>query len=281
MIRPTLVFMQIQRVSPITAELVEQLRGCCDPDVVIVNWDGDQHHEPDAPQRAWFRELGQACDTSLVVNTAHQPIYAAAGVRNPGYLQIGIDPDIYKPTDPTPCTPQVVLLASRYGGYAAYKHRQDIADTLEKTYGGNVFGVYGSGWSGPSGRPMVAQTQEAGIYNAAGVAVSMSIRNDLPRYTSDRLFRALASGAYVAVERFPDMEGLGLVDEVNCEFWTGWGELQDIILRVSDSGHYRETARQVDLRYQARLLAHTYHTWDARMPELLYIVDAVRAARAV
>jgi hypothetical protein len=274
MVRPTLVFMQIQRVSPITPELVTKLREHCDDNVVIVNWDGDQHHEPDAPARRWFRELGIACDTSLVVNTAHPAIYASHGVRNPGYLQIGIDPELYRPhAVPTPGTPAVVMLASRYAGYAPYKRRQDIADALEKWYGPG-FGVYGGGWSGPSARPMLNQDQEAGVYTSAIAAVSMSIRADLPRYTSDRLFRALACGAYVLVERFPDMEGLGLRDEVNCQFWSSWGELENLIVETEP-----RLAQYHNIRHAGAMLAHTYHTWEARMPELLYIVDTVRAAR--
>lgn len=273
--RPTLVFMQLQRKSPVTTHLIANLRALCDPSVVIVNWDGDQHYEAMAPERAWFRELGAVCDTSLVVNTAHPELYARAGVRNPGYLQIGIDPLLYHPqVVPTPNTPATVMLASAYGGYPAYERRRAIVATLEKCYGAGAFGVYGSGWSGPSARPFLNQDHEAGVYSAALAAVSMSIRADLPRYSSDRLFRALASGAYVLVERFPDMEGLGLVDEVNCRAWTGWAELERHIIDAEP--RYSWYAR---IRSAGAELARTYHTWEARMPELLYVVDTVRASR--
>jgi hypothetical protein len=275
MLRPTLVFLQIQRRSAITPDVIAELRGLCDPDVVIVDWDGDQHHDADSPERAWFRELGAACDTSLVVNTAHPTVYANMSLRNPGYLQIGIDPLLYHPhAIPTPGTPAVVMLASRYAGYSPYKRRQDIVDTLERRYGAGGFGVYGGGWTGPSGHPMLNQDHEAGVYSAATSAISMSIRADLPRYTSDRLFRALASGAYVLVERFPDMAGLGLIDGVNCRAWSGWGELENHLIQAEPRDH--EYTR---IRHAAADLALALHTWDARMPELLWIVDAVRAMR--
>jgi hypothetical protein len=275
MLRPTLVFLQIQRRSSITPDVIAELRGLCDPDVVIVDWDGDQHHDADSPERLWFRELGAACDTSLVVNTAHPAVYAGLGVRNPGYLQIGIDPLLYHPhAVPTPGTPAVVMLASSYGGYPAYSRRRELVVLLEKWYGAGGFGIYGSGWTGPCSLPFLHQDQEAGVYSAATSAISMSIRNDLPRYTSDRLFRALASGACVLVERFPDMEGLGLVDGVNCRAWSGWGELENHIVQAEPRDP--EYAR---LRHAAARVALALHTWDARMPELLWIVDAVRAAR--
>lgn len=275
-LRPTLVFIQTQRRSPITPELLEEMRPLFDDNCVIVNWDGDQHHEAAAPERAWFRELGAACDTSLVVNTAHPEIYASLGVRNPGYLQIGVDQELYRPhAVPAPGTPSTVMLASRYAGYAPYQRRQAIVDLLEAYYGAGGFGVYGGGWSGPSAHPMLNQDQEAGVYGASVCAISMSIRADLPRYTSDRLFRALACGAYVLVERFPDMAGLGLVDGVNCRAWSGWGELQNHITQAEprDPEYQR-------IRSCAEHLGLLHHTWDARMPELLYIVDQIRAARA-
>jgi hypothetical protein len=271
-LRPTVVFMQLQRASAITSAFVNELRGRCDPSVVIIDWDGDQHHEADAPARRWFVELGHACDTSLVVNTRHPITYAALGVRHPGYLQIGVDQELYCPTAPTPRTPRTVFLASNYVNDPAYRRRREIVEQLTAAFDAD-FGVYGGGWSSPSSRQLLGQAEEAGVYTAATVAVSMSIRSDLPRYTSDRLFRALASGAYVLVERFPDMEGLGL-DDSNCRAWSDWDQLLDLILRVDlGAPDYLATRRA------AHELAHAHHTWDARMGDLMAIIHAVRAAR--
>jgi hypothetical protein len=280
-LRPTLVFMQLQRKSPVTTHVIADLRALCDPSVVIVNWDGDQHYEANAPERAWFRELGSLVDTSLVVNTKHPEVYRRLGVRNPGYLQIGIDGEIYREHYKHEVrVPPVVMLANRYEGYPAYQSRRDVADTIEREWGSNLFGVYGAGWTGPSARPFLSQVDEAPVYTASSHAISMSIRNDLPRYTSDRLFRALACGAYVCVERFPDMEGLGLVDGVNCRFWTGIEELCSHALLVDGNRvDHAVHQRYCSIRKAAAELAHTHHTWDARMPELLWIVDQVRAAR--
>lgn len=270
-IRPTLVFMQLQRAGVLSQTDIVALRSVCDPSVVIVNWDGDQHHEPSSPERAWFVELGRVCDASLVVNTAHPSAYAALGVKNPGYLQIGVDATLYRPTEPTPGTPPVVMLASRYQTHAM---RNDVVERLAQRYGAR-FGVYGHGWSGECARPFLRQDQEAGVYAGAQVAISMSIRNDLPCYTSDRLFRAMGSGALVAVERFPGMERLGLLPDWDCFAWEGGDALCTII-----DGVLEATQQQFDgMRRNATGLVHARHTWQARMPELLQTVEAARAAR--
>src|SRR4029077_10849063 len=114
----------------------------------------------------------------------------------------------------------------------AYAPRRDLVARLGRRFE-DEFAVYGSGWPiAPHVRPFLRQAEEAVVYHAARAAISMSIRNDLARYTSDRLFRALAAGAYVLVERFPDAAGLGLFDGVNCRFWSDEPELRRALYRV-------------------------------------------------
>lgn len=269
-LKPTLVFMQLQRRTPITPAIVESLR-VISPDAVIVNWDGDQHHEPASAERAWFVELGKVCDASLVVNTRHPAEYAAMGVRHPGYLQIGVD-DRYRPTAPAKGVPRVVLLASNY---ATHRSRVELVRSLTETLGPREFGVYGGGWNGaPAARPMLHQDEEPPVYAGTRAAISMSIRADLPRYTSDRLFRALASGALVFVERFPECETLGLRDGENCRLWSDWDELKALVTAPT-----APEEQELALRMNAAQLTRRYHTWHARMGELLAIVDAVRGDR--
>ncbi|MCU0691313.1 MAG: hypothetical protein MUF54_07925 [Polyangiaceae bacterium] len=280
-LRPTLVFAQVQRANAIPGPLMAKVRDYCDPSCVVTSWDGDMHHTPTDKGREWFIELGRECDCNLTVETGYQAQYAEMGVRHPGYLQIGIEERWYKPSQPTPGVPPVVLLAGNYpslanqpGGYAT---RLEIAKRCQDAYGPTGFGIYGSGWSGwPCARPFVRQPEEAGIYAAAAAALSLSIRHDLPRYTSDRLFRMLASGAVCLVKRFPDCEGLGLIDGRNCYVWSDWAELHGLLTGIL-SGDFACTNPN-DLRVGALELSHD-HTWDARMPELMACVYAVREAR--
>lgn len=275
-LRPTLIFMQLQRATPITREVVQKVRAFCPPECVIVNWDGDQHYHPGDVQRQWFVDLGQACDASLVVNTRHPDAYATLKVKHPGYLQIGVD-DRYTPAPPAPGTPDVVLLAGCYPHIPAYERRREVVRQMQELLG-DRFGVYGGGWtrSGwPSGRPALKQEQEPPVYAGAKAAISMSICNDLPRYTSDRLFRALASGAVTLVERFPDMEGLGLEHGRNCFTWETPDELKKLVGLVVNEMCIVTLA---DVGANAVSLA-AHHTWHARMGELMAIVEAVRACR--
>ena len=289
-LRPSIVFMQIQRAGVFSAQDISALRSRCAPDAVIVNWDGDQHHEPNSDARRWFVELGRVCDASLVVNTKHPAEYAQMGVQNPGYLQIGIDGDLYKPSPPTPGTPPIVLLAGRYQTHYA---RNDLVAKLSARYGAS-FGVYGSGWTGPSARPFLRQHEEAGVYAAAEVAISMSIRADLPCYTSDRLFRAMGSGGLVFVQSFLGMRELGLLHPcsllpdpesgtyreaglaANC---FTWHQPEGLFDAIDYAMQHRGCDAFFAMRRAAAQLVHERHTWKARMPEFLGIVEAVRQKR--
>lgn len=275
-IAPTLVFLQLQTPGVLKPREIDAIRARCAPNVVIVNWDGDQHFAPADSQRAWFAELGASCDTSLVVNTQHPHEYAEMGVRHPGYLQIGTDAR-WAPAPPAADVPSVVLLAGCYQHTPAYGRRHAIVARLSARLGAQRFGVYGSGWTGACAHRILQQEQEAPVYSAAHAAISMSIRADLPRYTSDRLFRALAAGALVLVERFPDMAGLGLQHGVNCIVWV---EDEDLEERIAEVLADPFAARYSGIRAQGAQLAASLHTWAARMPELLAIVEAVRVRRA-
>lgn len=268
-LRPTIIFMQLQSKDALDAKDIEFIRKAAG-NPTIISWDGDLRDEPADPGRKWFVELGKVIDASLVTNTVHPPIYKSLGVRGAGYMQIGIDENIYKPATPARNVPEIVFLASKYDSHS---RRDEVVAALSKRYK-KRFGVFGHGWNKLfTGHGMLRQDQEAAVYTAAKCAISMSIRNDLPSYTSDRLFRALASGAVTLVEDFPGLLELGVVPNINAYVWKTIDELIsqiDYIINFDDPW-------LSSMRAAASSLARTAHSWQARMPELLEIVKKCRS----
>lgn len=275
-LRPTLIFMQLQCPNVVTPGMVRALREVCAPGAVIVSWDGDLRQEPDEPGRRWFIELGKAIDCSLISNTGQLGAYRAQGIQAE-YLQIGVDTDLYRPTGEDewramgcPKVPEIVLLASKYQG--THSQRDALAKALFKRYG-KKFAVYGAGWKGvPYGRPMLKQAEESVIYSRAKVAISMSIRNDLAHYTSDRLFRALCSGALVATERFP---GISEVDFEQSRWY--WSRPEELFQIIDETLKAPEDLQERRLAVSER--SRALQSWKARMPELLRIVWEARERR--
>ena len=270
LIRPSLVVIQAQQAGVIEPEGIAVLRRCCAADAVIVNCDWDQHHESWEYQRAWFVELGRVIDASLVANTWHPYEYAARGVRHAGYLAIGVDPTMYSPPTVKRASLPPVLLANCV--HPVHDRRTAIAHELLLRLGPLGLAIYGSGWSGLVAQIPVVGRDEADVHGSAPATICISARHDLARYTSDRLFRALASGGVAFVERIPDVEGLGLVDGVNCRLWSSLDELEALCLQ-----NLAERDRQA-MRAAAVELSRD-HVWSARALELLAIVDTVREAR--
>jgi hypothetical protein len=265
-IRPTLVFMQLQCGGVLEPRDIAALRPACDPQVIIVNWDGDQHHEPEDEARRWFVELGRACDASFVTNRNHPYTYKEMGVRNAGYLQIGYDHEIYRPVEPWPDVPPVVFLGSRY---PSHQRRNDVIEHVAAQLGSR-FAAYGNGWPAAYGRPMLKQHEEPHVYTAAKAAISMSIRKDLTCYTSDRLFRIMGSGGVALVEWFPGMLFLGVTHETSIA-WSGPELLVNAIrLALGEDTSKIRTAAAETARYQ--------HAWDVRVDELLAKTREIRAA---
>lgn len=279
-IRPTLIWMQLQKGGVLTPEHIRWMRANSDPRCVIVNWDGDQHYEPGNEMRRWFVELGRECDLSLVVNTRHPYQYAEMGVKHPGFLGVGTDEEVWCPKESFPglSVPEVVCLAN-FWRMISYDNRNSLFQAMASTYR-HRFAVYGEGWQHQREiqyRPYLKNHEEGYVYSAAKCALSISIRNDLPRYSSNRLFYALSSGAVVLVERFPDIEGLGVEDGKNCLVWTGWDGLKVAVDEVL-STYESDALRWQTMRHQARALG-IEHGWAAHMLEMLAMVYAVRQER--
>ncbi len=279
-IKPTIIFMHMQYAADLDAERMLEVRRKCNPGCVTVQWDGDMHWPPKSVHRQWFVDLGKIIDASLTAETHYQEEYAALGVKRPGFLAAGCDHEIWQARVPTPGTPPIVFLAS-YWPVAkgplgdGYQTRVAVATALQQQYPGQ-FGLYGAGWQGwECHRAPLALMAEAGTYSAADAAISISITNGITRYTSDRLMRMLCSGAVCLVERFPDCEGLGLEHGVNCLLWSTWEELKAQVDSILAS---RGAPRWTAMRTAAAELGKL-HTWDARILELLAIVDAVRSSR--
>jgi len=280
-LKPTLVFMQLQSRTALTGAVVRRMRTLCDPRCVIIHWSGDMHYPPDDPRQQWAVELGRECDVSLTVETQFQARYAELGVRRPGFLQVAVDGTLYRPQSPTDGTPAVVFLGScirdAFGLWdgIAYQTRVKAVAALHSAFPGQL-GTYGFGWDGTAhARPWLAPSAEAGVYSAAAASLSVSITNTIRRYTSGRLFRALNSGAVLLVERFPDLEGIGLEHGVNCLVWDS---VEELIAQATEAVTSRDDLRWADMRLAAAKLGKD-HTWTARMPELLALVDAVRSTR--
>lgn len=276
-LKPTLVFMQLQRAGVVEPETIDQVREHLDPRGVVVHWTGDIGGQL-GPGHGYSR-LSDSCDLMLFSCNDHVRWWREqGGVLHADYLQIGYDEDRYflGPDAMYGGDYDVSFLAQRYDG-ASFKLaigteegglRVAVGELLRKRYGKRA-GVFGHGW--PNGH--VKPAKSGGVYRRSHLAVSVSLCSDLDRYSSDRLLRILASGTPAVVKRFKGMASWGLHDNVNCLVFDEVEELKDLLpawLSRNNADRRRLIGRA------GASLAFEHHSWPVRMAELMALVAHAR-----
>jgi SAM-dependent methyltransferase len=279
--RPDLIFAQIQS-DAWTPAMSAALRAAAGTACMLVLWTGDVRTSGAQPVERWLVSAAQHFDLLLADSTTY-PRKLALDERVPascGYLGCGIDPSLNPWNAAATEAGAAVFLGTNYRSLDGGAREQLMFDVSAALPGSLT--IYGRGWGGTRlesiALPFVEQPMASAIMRRAPVTICTSLFSDLGRYTSDRLKRALASGAVVAVRRFPDMEGLGLVDGENCLTWSTQAEL--VALLRDWTRPERAADRQV-IRARAAELAHRRFTWDRVVEELLAIVRDHRERRGL
>jgi hypothetical protein len=292
-IKPTLIWMQLQTPGIVRPHLIQQIREVV-PEAVIVSWCGDVGRDP-----AWSHQLGPHVDALLFSSVTQAKEHRAAGFPNAAYLQIGYDED-YHIAEPL-VRNHLVRVPEMHPEYAFVRESrvaffgQNYTDSHWRGLPGHeaqlrrdVVGalldaqiplaLHGSGWSRPPARPALLPRDAALVYRQSRLALSISLTSKLERYTSDRLFRALACGCCTLVKRFDDMEALGLQDSVNCLVFDTPAEAAMLAQAyLNDNAPPAHFAHEI--REAGALLARTEHTWPVRMAEQQVYLDAIRVER--
>lgn len=81
--------------------------------------------------------------------------------------------------------------------------RKDLVGVMRKHFG-HRFAVFGNGWKGATSL-MHSQPLEAQHYNSCKIAINYN-HFDLDRFSSDRIFRIMASGAFCLSQHYVGIE---------------------------------------------------------------------------
>ena len=193
--KPDFIFAQVQRENILTKEVMKKISA------PLINWTGDVRY----PLPQWFKDIGKSCLT-LFTNQTDMEQMRAEGY-DADYLQIGLDETHFNPfRGKIENTPEIVFMANNYGIFPLSNYRYQVANLLKQKYG-DRFQLYGRGWPKELGAINVNGNteREAQIYSSCKIAINISHFN-YSRYSSDRLLRAMGSGAFVLSHRFDDME---------------------------------------------------------------------------
>jgi len=254
-IKPDLVFMQIQNSGIITEDTAKKIKECSK---LVINWTGDVR----SPIPQWYFDIGKHIDMTCFSNMTDVRIARAKGLRSE-YLEIGYDPEIYKPEGASLPTKDIVFMGNNYGDlFPLSGYRKEMVDFLKKEYPNN-FAVYGNGWSNSDGSFNHSQPEEAKIYRGCKVAINLS-HFDYERYNSDRILRIMGVGVPVCLTKlYPSIEEDYEVGE-HLDAWEDFEELKEAIDFYLDNDKLRVKMAKKGMEHVKK-----EHSYDAMIKNIL------------
>lgn len=250
------VFLQIQHKDIITEAAAKAIS----KNSLGFNWTGDVRTNID-----WYIELGKHWVT-LFTNMTDVEKMRSLGLRA-DYLQIGYDHTYYTPTE-KPCHNNIVFCANYYPhlDFPLTGLRKKMVESLKYEFG-DKFNLYGGNWKPHFNAEYdyVNNEDEAEIYRTCAIAINCS-HFDYSRYSSDRMFREMASGAFVLSHAFKDYH----LDYENNKHFVVWQDIPDLISKC----HYyleNKNDRELIAKQGCELITNTA-SWDCRMKEFVEII---------
>ena len=220
--KPDLVFMQIQTPRIIDAATASALRG------FVFNWTGDVRDNID-----WLKDLSPYIDATCFTNETDVDTMMEEGL-NSRFLQIGFEENIFNPKglklsakQSVHPIPEVIFMGNNYGDkFPLSKERYSIAERIYKTYGSR-FLLCGNGWDIPSVNLMGRMKDEAMVYRSCKIAINAN-HYIHKRFSSDRVFRIMGSGAFCLTRWYPGIEK-DFTDGVNIRVFKTLDEMMHLI----------------------------------------------------
>lgn len=187
-----IAFFQIQTAGIVHPFVFHNIQ---DKGIFTVNWTGDMR----SPTPTWY--FNTNANLTLFTNEKDVSTLRVSGLKS-DFLQIGIDPVVFNIHNQKRDHHRVVYMGNNYvSQFPLGRERNVLVEMLVN--GG--YSVYGNGYRGAKGSLNGNQLEESIVYNNSDIAINHSHYNE-DRYTSDRMFRILASGCFCLSHHYKGIE---------------------------------------------------------------------------
>lgn len=258
--QPEFIFLHIQSKGVIDIDTAIALQKIAP--VIMYNFDCRQFDE-----MQWAYALTPHIELNLFSNNEDVQRCRSLGYNNVAVLSSSADYEHYRPARNVDSyrinyPQEIVFIGNRFDKsnmkFDKAAERTEMVEFLQSTYGDNFKG-WGMGYS-----KMVNQQEEVLIYNCTKIAIT---QNNFyrSRYCSDRVFRAMGSGAMVIQQYYP---------EINKDFTSGvtsvWVNFEQLKSEI-DKYLENEMLRFAKARAGAEYVRER-HSWFNRVIELQQIL---------
>lgn len=264
-LKPDLVFMQVQNSEMLDLDTVKKLGSIS----FVVNYTFDMRSKEQTEWLyAWAPFVGLIC----VSNLWDIDEFRNRGFENAMCLQSSCDMEMYAPALSAPEKKGIAFIGGNYEHsnyeFPMAKERKEMVELLKDRYK-EQFSVYGMGWPGSNPTFLPNVETDAQIYRRSLIAISHN-HFLASLYTSDRIWRIMASGCFCLTKYFQRAETMFTCKE-HIDWWTTFDELTDKI------DHYLQAPFHA-LQIGERGMNHVRknHTWSNRIEEMLAFIKKIR-----
>lgn len=218
-----------------------------------------------AAEMEWMYELAPMLGHTFFACSEDVRNCEIKGIRNVSQIHSSCDMELFKHQGKYVYAFDVSFVGNRYDNvdinFPKAKERQEMIEVLEEKYPSR-FMAYGLGQKGG----LIAPPVEANVYNYSRIAINQN-NFDLHDYTSDRLWRIMASGAMCLTKYFPGIEKI-FQKEVHLDWFNTLDEMTELADYYLKDENERRAVAEVGMNY-----VRENHTWTDRIEEMLKTCD--------
>lgn len=263
--KPDLIWMQVQVSDIIDAETFKALSKIA----FTVNYTFDIRHKE---QTEWLYNLVPHIGLMCFSNQRDVDECKSRGYNNVMVLQSSVDMDVYKPNRFAYTPNFVSFIGTNFAAtnmpFPQSDERVEMVDRLRKRFG-KSFDVWGRGW-GESQSTFPGQ--EAKIYDTSLMGINHNNFNE-ELYTSDRLWRIMASGVMCLTSYFKGLETL-FTRGKDIDWWETLDELEEKI-----DYYFSNPDEAANIAFNGCWNVRANHKWENRIMQMRAFIESMGFGR--
>lgn len=260
-LKPDFIFCQIQGSDILDTETFKKLSQIA----FTVNYTFDIRSKE---QTEWLYNLAPVIGLICFSNQRDVDECKSRGYNNTMVLQSSIDMDVYKPDDRLQYRGGVVFIGNNFENtnhqFPLSVERREMVSFLQDNFT-DTFRVYGNNWGNSK---VTTQKEEIGIYQYALIAINHNNFNE-ELYSSDRIWRIMATGAMCLTKHFKGIEKL-FVRHKHLDWWRNLDELHVLLTQ------YLQYPKTHYIAYKGMEHVRGNHNWECRIAEMLKFIGPIK-----
>lgn len=263
MVSPDIIFLHIQNKDAILDTWVQALQDTAP----VVNYVFDVR---DKEKSIWLYNLCKHVSLNCLASQEDVNECKAMGYNNAIVVQSSADYDFYKSklkkTDLQKPVPEIIFIGMNHqntnAGFPLAAERQEMCAFLKSQYG-DMFESFGMNQENSH---YIHHSEELHLYQNSKIVIG---HNNFKRegYSSDRMFRAMGSGAFYLSSYFPGIENM-FQREVHLDWWEDFGQLKSLIDFYLSEDAEREAIAEIGSNF-----VRENHRWADRIKLILNTLE--------